>query len=274
MKKNFVDDSRGGMIIFLGVLLAALWMLIAHGAYEESKREKYDGSVHPGAVSSGTRNATPAPTVSMPTYRSHTPMVSGAAVRSYAYSGHATMPTAASGSGFTVRTTSSATLHSYGSGGGGGGGFSGGGSSSSRGGITYGGGTVSMPALAMATPSRRSRSEAGLMAEMASSTSDQVAAAGPALRRVLPNGNGEYNGEYYNGQWWNEDEEEWVDDPFEGAVKNEGGIMYRYEGGEWVPIENQADPNAPVGDVPWIILLMLVAVYAFAKKRTSKTCDK
>lgn len=274
MRYYYVDKSRIGMILLLGALLIAIGALVTHAEYKEGKAAKFDATNRPAVASANYSNASAPATVSLPSRSVAAPMVSGAATRSYAYSGHATMPTAASGSGFTVRTTSSATLHSYGSGGGGGGGFSGGGSSSSRGGITYGGGSVSMPALAMATPSRRSRSEAGLMAEMASSTSDQVAAAGPALRRVLPNGNGEYNGEFNNGQWWNEDEEEWVDKPFEGAVKNEGGIMYRYEGGDWVPIENQADPNAPVGDVPWIILLMLVAVYAFAKKRTSKTCDK
>ena len=278
MRYYYVDKSRIGMILLLGALLIAIGALVTHAEYKESKAAKFDTTNRPAATSANYSNASAPAAVSLTSRSVAAPMVSGGAVRSYAYSGHATMPTAASGSSFTVRTTSSATLHSYGAGGGGGGGFSGGGSSSSRGGITYGGGAVSMPALAMATPSRRSRSEAGLMAE----TSEQSAAASqgysvPRIRKAKPTEPGEDGDWQYGGEgerdWWYYDEDHWRE-PGENETRFDPTLGYTvvWNGSEWVK-ESEYEPGVPVGDVPWIILLMLVAVYAFAKKRTSKTCD-
>lgn len=278
MKKNFVDESRGRMIIFLGVLLAALWMVIAHETYMDSKEEKYNGRVRPGVVSSGTRSATPAPMVSMPTYHGHTPMISGAEVRSYAYSGHATMPSAASGSGLTVRTTSSATLHSIGAGGGGGGGISGGGSSSSRSGITYGGGSVSMPTLALATSSRTTYRASDAIAGMTASLSAQTAAAAPVysapgVRKAKPTDDGENDGDQVVDTdgvtvWtWSEDAEDWLNTTPVGTKRydSEKGYMVEWNGTEWVQVVNQGDPNAPIGDTPWVWMLMLLAAYGGVK---------
>ena len=77
---------------------------------------------------------------------------------------------------------------------------------------------------------------------------------------------GDYNGEYYGGQWWNTTDEEWVDEPFDGCKKIEGGLTYEYQGGTWVLITNQADPDAPIGDTPWLFFLLLAVGYAAVKR--------
>ena len=194
--------------------------------------------------------------------RSSVPMVSGGAVRSYAHYGHATMPGATSGAGYRLHTISSASVHSIGGGrSAGGGGSMGGGSSTSRG-VSYGGVSYSMPTLALATPSYAS--------DISESTQ-----LNRAMRKVKENGDGSYNGEYYNGQWWNEDEEDWFDEPFDGAIKYEDGLMYKYdaETHDWKLVSGQADPT-PLGDTPWHWMLLLALGYYMAKKRGISSCLK
>ena len=88
---------------------------------------------------------------------------------------------------------------------------------------------------------------------------------GMGPRKVLDTGDGEYNGEYYNGQWWNASKEKWVEEPFNGCKKIEGGLTYEYQNGAWVLVANQADPDAPIGDTPWFWMLLLAAGYAALK---------
>ncbi len=262
---NYVDKSRGRMIILLGVLLAALWLVIAHAALEDARQEKYDGRVRPGVVESGTRTAAPTPVYVVPRPRTGVPMVSGNAVRSYAHSGHATMPSMASGIGMKMHTTSSARLHTYGSGGNGGGGMvnSGGSASSSRG-ITYGSPYVSIPVLALnavyTNPTVASSYEP--MSEAATAP----ARTGRVVRKT-PGTEGTWEGETYtdgDGLWtW--DGEGWTLTTPEGTTKTEGGITYVFHNGNWEVLNDQGDPNAPVGATPWLMMLMLAAGYCIAK---------
>ena len=124
------------------------------------------------------------------------------------------------------------------------------GGSSSRG-IRNSGGSVSMPMLAFAASS-----------STVSSAYPSSGLSTPGMKKVKPNGDGEYNGEYYNGQWWNDDEENWVDEPFVGAIRYNGDVMERYDGSNWVPVNNQGDPGVPVGATPWILMLLLAGAYA------------
>jgi len=258
------------MLVFLGVLLALLWLVLAYGAYEESKREKYEVRVKPGAVTYGTRSTVTLPAISVPARTAGVPMISGRAVRAYAHYGHAAIPNATSGSNYKLHTTSSATVHTIGSGGMGGGGMMSGGASSSRG-IVYGGASVSMPTLAMAISSRSMESVTYQSSAMdyEQQTAISSTSASPArmsgIRRILPNGNGEYNGEYdpATGKWWNAVEDDWVDDPFDGAKRyNETlGYMEEYKDGiGWVKVEDQVDPT-PLGDTPWHWIVLLALGY-------------
>ena len=92
---------------------------------------------------------------------------------------------------------------------------------------------------------------------------------GRGIRKVHSDGMGGYdgddNGEHYEGKWWNATDEEWVDKPFNGCKKIEGGLTYEYQNGVWVLIANQADPYVPIGDTPWFWMLLLAAGYAALK---------
>lgn len=263
-------DSRApqaGMIVALCVALSALWLVALYGTYEESKREKYDVRVSPGAVTYGTHSTATIPMSSVSTHRSAVPMISGGAIRHYAHYGHATMPSATSGSGYRLHTTSSATVHTIGSGGGGGGIGGASGSSSSSRGISYSGASVSMPTLAMATSTyATSRSTF-------TSSDETLASASSSMREVrkskpLDDGNdgdwsddGAGDGDWY---YWDDWDGEWKS-PWEGALRIEGGITYRWNGSAWEVVGDQQDPGLPIGDAPWLWMLLLMAVYGGAK---------
>ena len=284
MKRQF-NDPRGGLLIALGVLLAALWGIIAFGAYEESKRAKYDVSVRPGAVTYGTHSTATIPTMSVSTHRSSVPMISGGAVRSYAHYGHATMPKASGTSSYRLHTTSSATVHSIGGGGstGGGGSYSGGGSSYASSRINYSRGSVSMPSLAMATPSRSSSSLSGLTSAVASDASSLVQPtttmetttfASPmrrgGIRKATPD-----PGEGDEGDWFDGDEDGWWYRGENGWVKvKEGDTRFDpikdctvvWNGSAWVPLsEYQPTVPTPLGDAPWHWMLLLAIGYGVVR---------
>lgn len=253
-------------MVGLCVAVLFLWAVAVYVTYQDAKMTRYNVSIKPGAVNYGTHSTVTMPPVMRTSYRHSTPMISGDAVRAYAHTGHATMPMASTGSssGFRIHTTSSASVHSIGGGGsaGGGGMMSSSGGSSSRG-IRYSGGSVSMPMLAFAASS-----------STVSSAYPSSGLSAPGMKKVKPNGDGgydgEYNGEPYNGQWWNEDDEEWVDEPFVGAIRYNGDVMERYDGSNWVPVNNQGDPGVPVGATPWLLMALLAGAYALRLRIKSR----
>lgn len=262
-------DMRAPQARMLGALcvaLAALWLVALYGTYEESKREKYDVRVSPGAVTYGTHSMATIPMTSVATRRSAVPMISGGAVRNYAHYGHATMPNAASGSSYRVHTLSSATVHTIGSGGGGGGVGGASSSSSSSRGISYSGVSVSLPTLAFATPTRSMASSYSMTGESATSSEAPIHSVG--LRRT-PGYDGSREGEQREegGKYWIWDGEEWIEagDIPVGTTKIEGGITYRWNGSAWEIVGDQQDPGLPIGDAPWLWMLLLMAVYGGAK---------
>lgn len=272
--KNDLRTPKLGMVVALCVALAALWLVALYGTYEDSKREKYDVRVRPGAVTYGTHSTATIPMTSVATRRSAAPMISGGAVRNYAHYGHATMPSAASGSSYRVHTLSSATVHTIGSGGGGGGGMSSGSSSSSRG-ISYSGASVSMPTLAMATPTYAT-------SRLTFTSSDETLASASSstrkVRKAKPSGSGEdgewkYGGEGESDWWWyDEYGGDWIQ-VTEGDTRDAGGgNYYEYIDGAWVRVDDHGNPiqPTPLGDAPWHWMLLLMAVYGGAKVWKSK----
>lgn len=254
MNSNVQTPKSRAVLVGLCAVALFLWTVAVYVTYQDAKMARYNVSIKPGAVNYGTHSTVTMPPVMRTSYRHSTPMISGDVVRAYAHTGHATMPVASNGSssGFRIHTTSSASVHSIGGGGsaGGGGLMSSIGGSSSRG-IRNSGGSVSMPMLAFAASS-----------STVSSAYPSSGLSTPGMKKVKPNGDGEYNGEYYNGQWWNDDEENWVDEPFVGAIRYNGDVMERYDGSNWVPVNNQGDPGVPVGATPWILMLLLAGAYA------------
>ena len=68
--------------------------------------------------------------------------------------------------------------------------------------------------------------------------------------------------------YWSEAAEDWVSgDPPVGTVKEEGGVMYEWNGSAWIPKGNVPDLGTPVGDAPWLLLLLLMAVYTIFRLR-------
>ena len=252
--KYKLDTSRLGMLIFLGVVLAALWLVASYGFYKESERAKYDVTVSPGAVTYGTHSTALMPVTVSPLHKGSIPMLSGAAIRSYAHSGHASMPAVSANQG-VIHTISSAKVKNIGSGMGGGGIATTGGSSSRRGerGITYaGGGSVAMPSIAMVSASSMSRA-----ADMSG-----YAASPRRARMTLPDpGTGEEGDWYHDSDgWYYYDIEGWrpVQNGDERIV--DGTETYQWINGEWVWINGNHNP-VPVGATPWILMLLLAAMY-------------
>lgn len=249
------------MIVTLGVLIAAIWMLAIYDTIQEEHEKRYDVTVRPGAVSYGTHSSATIPMVSAPTRHTSAPMISGNAVRSYAHYGHASY--AHNPSPVTaIHTTSSATVHTIGSGGASGGlssSPSGGQGTSSRG-ITYGGASVSMPTFALATP-----------AYATTPTNMEETVQQGAKPRRMPGSPGTWEGQTSSdseGLWvW--DGEGWTLSIPDGTTKVEGGQTYVYHDG-WQLLEDQGDPGVPLGDAPWHWMLLLALGYGIAKMRRRK----
>jgi len=267
MMKKELKNPMVGILVFACIGLIALCSEAMTENEDIDTRGIYNVQVKPGSVTYGTHSTANVPPLAMPMQRSSAPMISGGTVRSYAHHGHATMPArSGSVSGKGLYATSSATVHTVGSGGGAnaGGAVASSGASSSRG-ISYGGGavaSVAMPVLAV---------NSSMMAAPVLATEPSMPRAiGP--RRVKVNGDGEYDGEYNSStrEWWSEEEEGWVDNPFNGCVKYEGGVLYTYQDGDWVKVESQTDPTnpQPLGATPWLLMMILACAYALYKYYT------
>ena len=254
-----------GMLIFLGVVLAALWLVAAYGFYKESERAKYDVSVSPGAVTYGTHSTALMPMTVSP-MKHVLPMISGGEIRSYARHGHATM--SVSGGSGSMHTTSSAKVKSIGSGGSGSSGMmtSSGNSRSSQRGIIYSGATASVPVLAVTTSSQ-------------SASASATSVRHGINPRRMPSSPGTEEGDIQQegGKWWWWDNEQWIEISEAslpvGTTKIEGGKTYRWNGTEWEEVTNQTDPGLPVGPMPWLLMALLACAYAFCKYNKKHTIE-
>lgn len=252
--RNYYNHSK--LFLLLGALAIALLIQGVIHLYREVETFGAEHRYTTSHVTYGTQSKATAmpPMVQSPSLRRTAvavPMASGSVVHSTPYTLH-TSP-----SSFTIHTTSSAQVRTIGSGGGsgaGGGIATTNGVGSSRRGITYGGASVSMPTLALATPS---------LAATPSAQGYNSGVNGP--RRIHADGTGEYEGEPSadGNQYW--DEGEWVDYT-EGATKiDNNGDAWVYKDGKWVKINDQADPYVPVGPMPWLFMAVLSAAYVVVK---------
>lgn len=264
-KYNNTRPPRTGVIVLASVIFLSIMVIAFLNAYEKKAQALgHTVKMSPASVSYGTVSTARTSTPVVVPMQHTSPMMSRGTSYGNAYSSYTAMSKgSSSGAGLKVYTTSSVSAPVYSNGGGNAGGGamgSTGASSSSHRGITrYGGVSFRMPALALATPAyASSSSETGVSAPY-----------GARPRRVHSDGYGGYEGDYdgepYDGQWWNEDDQEWVDDPFDGCIRYEGGVMQRYENGAWITVGNQGDPGVPVGDAPWFLMLLLLVAYAGAK---------
>lgn len=256
--RNYYNHSK--LFLLLGALAIALLIQGVIHLYREVETFGAEHRYTTSHVTYGTQSKATAmpPMVQSPSLRRTAvavPMASGSVVHSTPYTRRSTP------SSFTIHTTSSAQVRTIGSGGGSvaGGIATTNGGSSSRRGITYGGASVSMPNLALATPS------------MATEPSSARYTTGP--RRIRENGDGSYNGETKteggNTYYWDEEKEEWVpwvndtNTPI-GTTITLNGQTLEWNGSKWVVVKG-TDPYVPVGPMPWLFMAVLYAAYVVIK---------
>lgn len=258
--KYKLDTTRMGMLIFLGVVLTALWLVAAYGFYKENERAKYDVEISPGTVSYGTHSTALMPTAVSPTKHA-LPMLSGGAIRSYAHSGHATMPAETASQG-QLHTTSSAKVKTIGSGGSNGGAISATATASHRAerGINYNSGSTSIPVIAMLSTTPTSMQ----------TTEDRRFA--PGYRKAKPSdSNPGLPGEWSdNGMgdkdWYKWNGSSWVA-PVYGDLRFDAilGYVVVWDGTAWIKyVESEF---IPVGPMPWLLMLLLAVGYGISKRR-------
>ena len=267
-----------GITVFACVVLIALCSATMAENEDIYTGVQYNVQVKPGRVTYGTHSTVSVPSLSLPVHHSQAPLISGGTVRSYAHHGHATIPArSASALGKGLYTTSSATLHSVGSGGGNGGGtssYSGGQGSSSRG-ISYSGGgsglSMSMPTLAV---------NSSLLTTSSVSAAEASAPRAIGPRRAKPTDSG-VDGEWrYGGDdpenpsdwWYYDDWEGWIAATKGDMRPAEDGNFYLYNGSEWTLVNDQGDPvnPQPLGDAPWVWIAVLAAGYCAVRVRKTK----
>lgn len=268
---NYTRPPRKGVIVFASFVFAALFIIAFIISYEQRTDLAHSVHLSPTSANYGTVSTIRSSSLAVPMH-STAPLLSSGTIHAYAYSGHATMPSTGSSSGFRIHTLSSATMHSYGSGSGGGGGAISGGSSSSSRGISYSGGgsglSMSMPTLAV---------NSSLLATSSVSAAEASAPRAIGLRRAKPTDPGE-DGEWSDAgvgddDWYYYDDwaGKWIE-PWEGATRSAGGGNYwKYTGGEWVLVNDQGDPvnPQPLGTTPWLLMILLTCVYALGKNYVS-----
>ena len=92
----------------------------------------------------------------------------------------------------------------------------------------------------------------------------------PGRRKINGDGSGSYEGEDDGeGHFWNG--EEWIDIPV-GALRANPETQESeiWNGSAWVAIGDQREPGTPVGDMPWLLLILMLGGYAVARKRILK----
>lgn len=248
--RNYYNHSK--LFLLLGALAIALLIQGVIHLYREVETFGAEHRYTTSHVTYGTQSKATAmpPMVQSPSLRRTAVAVPMANSRT----SYTVRHTPSASSSMKIYTTSSAQVRTIGSGGGGGGIVTTNDVGSSRRGMIYSGASVSMPTLALATPS------------MATEPSSVRYTTGP-MRAPSYTGDPS-DGDYApdnkdSNKWWQYDGEEWV----EVEVRVVDGIIYAWIGGEWVPVtdKDQADPYVPVGPMPWLFMAVLSAAYVVVK---------
>jgi len=143
--------------------------------------------------------------------------------------------------------------------------------------------TYNIPHIALALPSVRTRTLANnniYTDNLAASSVILADASTPArtpltrgLRRMTIDGDGQYDGEYdpVENKIWDEVQEDWVDPPKVGTERTVKGVLCVWTGSGWISKSDIPDPDAPIGDIPFILLLICAAAYGILRVRKTKT---
>ena len=173
---------------------------------------------------------------------------------------------------YRVHQTSNQTVHSIGSGNG----YAGNASMGTTNYSSSSGASYSMPSVALTFPSVRTRTLANnnIISATTASTPVILADAGTilpprvmAIRRSQPGRDGAYEGEVVekDGETWVWDEGAWTNVTPVGTTKivEEDGVrkVYQWDGNQWVYVQDQIEPDSPIGDIPWLMFLLTAAAF-------------
>ena len=174
-------------------------------------------------------------------------------------------------SAYKVHQTSNQVAHSIGSGNG----TSGNASMGTTNYSSSSSASDSMPGIALTLPSVRTRTLANnnTISATTASTPSILTDAGTSrvartsgIRRAFPTDPSLGDTTQDGGKWWYWEGEGWV----EAETRINGDKVEVWNGEAWVYVGDQTDPNAPIGDIPWLMLLIAAAafgVYRTVKKR-------
>ena len=140
--------------------------------------------------------------------------------------------------------------------------------------------SYSVPTVAMSLPSVHTRTQTLANNNINRTTTSSILAdAGTpmATRRALgprkaPAKDGSEEGELQQDgdtwYWW-DPENGWI----AATTKTENGKVYVWNGSDWIFKGDQAEPDAPIGAIPWLMLLLAAAGYRYyvtKRKQTTK----
>lgn len=178
----------------------------------------------------------------------------------------------AQSSGRPVHTFSQGGIYSYGGGGGSGGAT--GVTTNRKASNSVGSAGYSMPSMSISIP--RAHSYAYNRYSSSSYSSSSAAPTRQMIsgrRKAKPDDNGT-EGEVVvdtedPGKWWywDDSEEDWFVVTEIGHPWIHDGETYYFNGTDWVVKENQADADSPIGDMPWMLLLLMAGGYVVLRRR-------
>lgn len=90
------------------------------------------------------------------------------------------------------------------------------------------------------------------------------------VRKIAPSDEGLGEDDYgkieeKDGETWFWDGEQWINQTPIGATKIVDGKVYEWDGSGWVFKGDQAEPDTPVGDIPWLMILFAAAAFGVCK---------
>lgn len=95
------------------------------------------------------------------------------------------------------------------------------------------------------------------------------------IRRAMPDEDGSYDGQLNDdGDYiWDEYDGKWVPKPDNNAQHPHNSDLVWVDGQGWRPISDLPEPGTPIGDIPWLMLLMALVAYSTCrviKKKENK----
>ena len=143
--------------------------------------------------------------------------------------------------------------------------------------------SYSVPTIAMSLPSVRTRTQTLAVNNIYMATTSSILADastpmatrrsfGP--KRINGDGTGTYDGEVKGDEIWDEVLEEWVDRPSNNDPHpHYPNLVWDDAAGCWRQTGDVPEPDAPIGTIPWLMILLAAAGYGYYVARRKQTTN-